>query len=196
MVSGFVIHTLGTSVDESTNSSKVLYSKFFRYDLLDEQSLLYERMKRKQQISIVASQTRSMCHLRRQASGRPANDFTVHLSDEPISLLEEDIGVYSLEAGDPFTQEKIVLWVSVFSLGFSLICDLQENLALAEYTLRMLVKYLVDSLKLLTNSNNIVLSADKIEMSLDKFIPLGQLLFLNHQAVQVLERELSSKMSL
>ncbi|KAM4807613.1 AP-5 complex subunit sigma-1 [Rhinophrynus dorsalis] len=141
-------------------------------------------------------QAESMCVLRRQASGRPASDFVAHSSDEPISLHEEDVGVFRLAPGDPFSEEMIVLWVAVFSLGFSLICDSQDNLTLAESTLRMVAKYLVESLKLLTHSSNVVLRADKIEMTLDKFMPHGQLLFLNHQAVQALEKELSSSMTL
>ncbi|XP_012821406.1 AP-5 complex subunit sigma-1 isoform X2 [Xenopus tropicalis] len=202
MVYGFVIHTVGATLDETPNSSRVLYSKVFNYDMLDqkqnsdEQYLHNERIKRKQRIAIVARQAESMCLLSRQASGRPASDFIVHPTDEPIYLLEEDVGVFSLPPGDVFTSEKIVLWVSVFSLGFSLICDSQENLTLAECTLRTVVKYLVDSLKLLTNSSNVVLKADKIEMSLDKFMPHGQLLFLNHQATQALEKELSNSMPL
>lgn len=60
----------------------------------------------------------------------------------------------------------------------------------------MLVRYLVDSLKLLTNSTNVILRADKIHLSLDRFIPQGHLLFLNHQASQALEKELNNVMTL
>ncbi|XP_053560298.1 AP-5 complex subunit sigma-1 [Bombina bombina] len=200
MVYGFIIHTVGASPGGNDNICRVLHSKIFSCDILDEklraeeQYLERERLKRKEQIAVVARQTESMCLQMRQASGRPASDFVVHAVDEAITLHEEDVGVYSLAPGDPFSEEKIVLWVGVFSLGFSMICDAQDNLTLAESSLRLVVKYLIDSLKLLTHSSNVVLKADKIEMTLNKFMPHGQLLFLNHQAVQTLEKELSSGM--
>ncbi|XP_075428851.1 AP-5 complex subunit sigma-1 isoform X2 [Ascaphus truei] len=202
MVYGFVIHTVGACPDGNANLCRVLYSRVFSGDLLgdkprsEERSPERERLKRKEQIAVVARQAESMCLLMRQASGRPAGDFVAHSSDEPIVLQEEDVGVFSLSPGDPFGEGKTVLWVGVFSLCFSLICDSQDNLPLAESSLRMLVKYLVDFLKLLTHSSNVVLKVDKIEMTLNKFMPHGQLLFLNHQAVQALENELSSSITL
>ncbi|CAH2299269.1 AP-5 complex subunit sigma-1 [Pelobates cultripes] len=202
MVYGFIIHTLGPGPNGSPKLSQVLYSRIFSCDLPDDKLQSEEygldkvRLRRKERVAIVARQTESMCLLRRQVSGKPASDYSVHLTDESILLQEEDVGVYSLGSGDPFPHEKIVLWVAVFSFGFSLICNVQENLTLAESTLRMLVKYLVESTKLLTHSSNILLRADMIEMSIDKFMPQGQLLFLNHQAVQALEKELSGSMTL
>ncbi|XP_075041167.1 AP-5 complex subunit sigma-1 [Mixophyes fleayi] len=201
MVYGFIIYTMGSVPGGSPKPCRVLYSRLFHCDLVDEKlrsddDLEEEMVRRKDQIAVVARQAESMCQLRRQVSGRPASDFVVHSLDEAISLHEDDVGVFALSAGDPFSQEMIVLWVGVYSLGFSLICDSQDNLPLAESTLRMVVKYLVDSLKLLTHSSNAILRADKIEMSLDSFIPQGHLLFLNHQAVQVLEKELNGSMTL
>ncbi|XP_063781441.1 AP-5 complex subunit sigma-1 [Pseudophryne corroboree] len=202
MVYGFIIHTVGTGPNGSPKPCRVLYSRVFHCDLVDEKllsgedELEQEMVRRKDQIAVVARQAETMCQLRRQVSGRPASDFIVHSSDEAVSLHEEDVGVFGLSAGDPFYQEMAVLWVGVYSLVFSLICDPQDNVALAESTLRMVVKYLVDSLKLLTHSSNAILRADKIQMALDKFIPQGQLLFLNHQAVQVLEKELSNALTL
>ncbi|KAM4708986.1 AP-5 complex subunit sigma-1 isoform 1-T2 [Discoglossus pictus] len=198
MVYGFVIHTVGASPGGDASICRVLYSRVFSSDILDEKlrseetNLERERLKRKEQIAVVARQSESMCLLMRQASGRPPGDFVVSSPDDPISLHEDDVGVYALSAGDPFSQEKTVLWVGVFSLGFSLICESHDNLSVAESSLRLVVKNLVESLKLLTHSSNVVLKADKIEMTLNKFMPHGQLLFLNHQAVQAVEKELSS----
>ncbi|KAM8940038.1 AP-5 complex subunit sigma-1 [Pelodytes ibericus] len=195
MVYGFVVHTLGPGPGGTPGVSTVLYSQVFGCDLSDEK-LDTGRSQRKEQIAIVARQTQTMCLLRRQLAGRSVSDYVIHSTEDPISLHEEDVGAFTLSAGDPFPQELTVLWVAVFSLGFSLICDLHDSLTLAEITLRLLVKYLVDSLKLLTQSSNILLRADKIQMSIDKFMPHGQLLFLNHQAAQALEKELSGSMTL
>ncbi|XP_040191517.1 AP-5 complex subunit sigma-1 [Rana temporaria] len=202
MVHGFVIHTVGAGPGEGPDLCRVLYSHLFGCNLLeeklraDEVALEKDRARRMDQIAVVARQTESMCLLRRQVSGRPASDFIIQSVDEPVSFHEEEVGMYGLVAGDPFPQEMTVLWMGCFSLGFSLICDSLDNLTLAESTLRMLVRYLVDSLKLLTNSTNVILRADKIHLSLDRFIPQGHLLFLNHQASQALEKELNNSMTL
>ncbi|XP_018414965.1 PREDICTED: AP-5 complex subunit sigma-1 [Nanorana parkeri] len=202
MVYGFVIHTVGAAPGEGPELCRVLYYHWFGCGLLDEKlrmdevALEKDRARRMDQIAVVARQSEAMCLLRRQASGRPASDFVMHPQEEPVFLHEDDVGIYGLGVGDPFPQEVTVLWMGAFSLGFSLICDSLDNLTLAQSTLRMLVKYLVDNLKLLTNSTNVILRADKILMSLDKFIPQGHLLFLNHQATQVLEKELNNAMAL
>ncbi|XP_068122364.1 AP-5 complex subunit sigma-1 [Hyperolius riggenbachi] len=202
MVYGFVIHTVGASPGEGSPQCRILYSRLFRCHPLDDKlrtddaALEKERLQRMDQIAIVARQTESMCLLRRQASGGPASDFVIHSGDEQVLLQEEDAGMYGLYPGDPFPQEMTVLWVGVYSLGFSLICDSLDNLTLAESVLRTLVKSLVDSLKILGNSTNVLLRTDRIELTLEKFIPEGHLLFLSHQTVQALERELTTSMIL
>ncbi|XP_065453461.1 AP-5 complex subunit sigma-1 isoform X1 [Chrysemys picta bellii] len=137
-------------------------------------------------------QVDSACKLLHQASGRPASDFPIQLPDEPISLQDAPSGVFRLPPGDPFCENKTVLWLGVLSLGFALVCDPQENLTLAENTLRLVVKYLLEHLKLLNQGSDVVLKADKTEIILSKFLPHGQLLFLNDQFVQGLEKELGA----
>nr|XP_006113292.1 AP-5 complex subunit sigma-1 [Pelodiscus sinensis] len=146
-------------------------------------------------ISPVSRQVDSACKLLHQASGRPASDFLIQLPDEPISLQDALSGVFRLPPGDPFCEDKPVLWLAVLSLGFALVCDPQENLLLAENTLRLVAKCLLEHLKLLSQGSNVVLKADKTELILSKFLPHGQLLFLNEQFVQGLERELSACLS-
>lgn len=133
-----------------------------------------------------------MCKLQQQVSGRPAADIVLQLPDEPMSLQDAPAGLFRLPAGDPFGDRKTVLWLGVLSLGFVLVCDPHENLMLAESTLRLLARYLLDHLRLLGPGSDIVLKADKTEVILNKVLPHGQLLFLNDQFVQALERELSA----
>ncbi|XP_056407952.1 AP-5 complex subunit sigma-1 [Hyla sarda] len=200
MVYGFIIHTVAPP--GGGESCRVLYHRVFSCGLVDEQRrtdedfLEKETIRRKEQMADVARQVESRCLLRRQLSARPAADFATHSPEETVSLHEEDVGVLGLPPGEPFPQEMTVLYVGVHYLGFSLICDPQENLTLAEMTLRMVAKYLLETLRLLTHSSNAILRADKVELTLDKFIPQGALLFLSHQAVQALEKELSSCMTL
>ncbi|XP_040275326.1 AP-5 complex subunit sigma-1 [Bufo bufo] len=184
MVYAFLIHTVG-----APGPCRLLYQRLFRCGA-EEDFLEKEEVGRKGQLTAAARRVESLCLLRRQFS-LPAAD-----PEEALTLHEEDVGVLGLPPGEPFPQEMTVLWVGVHHLGFSLICDPQENLTLAEMTLRMMVKYLLETLRLQTHSSNAILRADKMELALNAFIPQGALLFLSHQAVQALEKELSSCMTL
>ncbi|KAH1169931.1 hypothetical protein KIL84_000916 [Mauremys mutica] len=202
MVHAFLIHTLHPRPGAEAGLCRVLYSRVFGSERLDQSpeepgphDLEKERLGRKEQILAVARQVDSTCKLLHQASGRPASDFPVQLPDEPISLQDAPSGVFRLPPGDPFCENKTVLWLGVLSLGFALVCDPQENLMLAENTLRLVVKYLLEHLKLLNQGSDVVLKADKTEIILSKFLPHGQLLFLNDQFVQGLEKELGACLS-
>lgn len=137
-------------------------------------------------------QVESLCRLQQQASGCPSTDPQPQFSDEPLSLHEAPHGAFYLGAGDPFQEPQTVVWLGVLSLGFALVLDTHENLLLAESTLRLLVRLLLDHLRLLTPGNNFLLRADRIEGILARFLPHGQLLFLNDQFVQDLEKEFSA----
>ncbi|CAN2388317.1 AP-5 complex subunit sigma-1 [Pristimantis euphronides] len=178
MLYGFLIHTVAPA-----EPSRVLHRRLFCGGTEGEPV--------RRQMAAVASQVASQCLLRRQLCTRPAAD-----TEEPLTLHEEDIGVLGLPPGALFPQGALVLWVGVHTLGFSLICDPQENLPLAETTLRTLVTHLLQTLRLPAHSSNAVLRADKVELTLDTFIPQGALLFLSHPAVQALEGELSGCMTL
>lgn len=132
--------------------------------------------------------------LYQQSSGKPHADHLIQLPDEPISLQDAPSGVLRLPPGDPFREDKTILWLGVQALGFALVCDGHENLMLAENTLRLLTKALLDHLKLLSSGSDLLLKADKAELLLSKFLPHGQLLFLNDQFVLGLEREVSSSL--
>lgn len=143
---------------------------------------------------MLCRQVESACQLSHQASGKPYSEHLLQLPDEPISLQDAPAGVFRLPSGDPFREDKTVLWLAVQSLGFALVCDPHENLMLAESTLRILVKSLLDHLKLLSSGSDVLLKADKTEVILGKFLPNGQLLFLNEQFVLGLEKELSASL--
>ena len=137
-------------------------------------------------------QVESMCQLQQQASGRPPTDLQPQSSDEPVPLHEAPQGAFRLAAGDPFQEPRTVVWLGVLSLGFVLVLDVHENLLLAEGTLRLLARLLFDHLRLLAPGSNLLLRADRIEGILARFLPHGQLLFLNDQFVQGLEKEFSA----
>ncbi|XP_051898444.1 AP-5 complex subunit sigma-1 [Pristis pectinata] len=205
MVRGFVLLTLGRG------RSRVLYSRLFaaegspgEREAPDPASapapdqvglgLQRSRLREKEQLTAVARQVSSSCVLARQAADKPLYDSGAAIGEEPIGSLEPDLGVFRLSAAEIFTEEAIVVWMGVLSLGFALICDTNENLMLAENTLRLLVKYFKEHLKLLIQSNDVVLKTDRIEAILNTFLPHGQLMFLNCCFIQSLEKELNASM--
>ncbi|KAM6163239.1 AP-5 complex subunit sigma-1 isoform 1-T1 [Rhynchocyon petersi] len=196
MVHAFLIHTLRAPNAEDTGFCRVLYSCVFGSEKSPEDSRPYsterDRLLRKEQLLAVARQAESMCRLQQQASGRFSMDLPPQSSDEPMSLHEAPHGAFRLPAGDPFQEPRTVVWLGVMSLGFALVLDAHENLLLAEGTLRLLARLLCDHLRLLTPGTSLLLRADRVEAILARFLPQGQLLFLNDQFVHSLEKELSA----
>ncbi|XP_062059900.1 AP-5 complex subunit sigma-1 [Lepus europaeus] len=196
MVHAFLIHTLRAPHAEDTSFCRVLYSCVFGAEKSPDDPRPHQaerdRLLRKEQILTVARQVESMCRLQLQASGRPTVDLQPPASDEPVPLQEAPYGAFRLAAGDPFREPRTVLWLGVLSLGFALVLDTHDNLLLAESTLRLLARLLLDHLRLLAPGTNLLLRADRIEGILTRFLPHGQLLFLNDQFVQVLEKEFSA----
>ncbi|ELV12837.1 AP-5 complex subunit sigma-1 [Tupaia chinensis] len=195
MVYAFLIHTLRAPHAEDQGLCRVLYSCVFGAEKSPDDPRPHgaerDRLLRKEQILAVARQVESMCRLQQQASGRPPVDLQPQSSDEPVPLHEAPHGAFRLAAGDPFREPRTVVWLGVLSLGFALILDTHENLLLAEGTLRLLAR-LLDHLRLLAPSSSLLLRADRIEGILTRFLPHGQLLFLNDQFVQGLEKEFSA----
>ncbi|XP_072353765.1 AP-5 complex subunit sigma-1 [Scyliorhinus torazame] len=153
-----------------------------------------QRLRSKEQLAAVARQVKSSCILARQAADKPLPDFGSVVTEECAGLQDTDLGVFCLPAGDIFAEETTVVWMAVLSLGFALICDPYENLTLAENTLRLMVKYFTEHLKLLIQGNDLVLKTDRIEAILNTFLPHGQLMFINCCFIQSLEKELNASM--
>ncbi|XP_008842561.1 AP-5 complex subunit sigma-1 [Nannospalax galili] len=196
MVHAFLIHTLRAPNLEDASLCRVLYSCVFGTEKSADDPRPHgaerDRLLQKEQILTVARQVESLCQLQQQACGRPPTDLQPQSSDEPVPLHEAPHGAFYLAAGDPFQEPKIVVWLGVLPLGFALVLDIHENLLLAESTLRLLARLLLDHLRLLAPSTNLLLRADRIEGILARFLPHGQLLFLNDQFVQDLEKEFSA----
>uniref|UniRef100_V9L6E8 Protein C20orf29-like protein n=1 Tax=Callorhinchus milii TaxID=7868 RepID=V9L6E8_CALMI len=203
MVHGFLVLAL-SSAEES--NCRLLYSRQFGSDEVgrgedpaggeeEEGDLRARRLVRKERLAAVSRQVKSLCAMARQASEKPIPDFGSVIGEESIAVQEAEFGVFRLPAGDPFVEEKTVLWMGVLSLGFALICEAHENLMLAENTLKLIVKNLMECLKLLIHGNDILLKTDKIEMVLNTFLPHGQLMFINCCFIQSLDKELSICMS-
>ncbi|XP_067898357.1 AP-5 complex subunit sigma-1 [Heterodontus francisci] len=202
MVRGFVLLSLGPG-----ELSRLIYSRLFAAERLQDSEdgegeressaaaeLRHQRQRLggKEQLAAVARQVKSSCILARQAADKPLPDFGSMITEEVAGPQDSDLGVFRLPAGDIFTEETTVVWMAVLSLGFALICDPYENLMLAENTLRLMVKYLTEHLKLLIQGNDVVLKTDRIEVILNTFLPHGQLMFINCCFIQSLEKELNA----
>lgn len=196
MVHAFLIHTLKPPNLEDAGLCRVLYSCVFGTEKSPDdprpQGAERDRLLRKEQMLAVARQVESLCQLQQQASGQPPMDLQPQSSDEPVPLHEAPHGAFCLAAGDPFQEPQTVVWLGILSLGFALVLDAHENLLLAESTLRLLAHLLLDHLRLLVPGTNLLLRADRIEGILARFLPHGQLLFLNDQFIQGLEKEFSA----
>ncbi|NXO80843.1 AP5S1 protein, partial [Sitta europaea] len=149
-----------------------------------------QRLRRKEQLLVVARQVASQCQLLKSSLGRPSSPQLPQLPDEPLSLQDAPGGLFQLAPGDPFPEQVTVAWLSVLSLAFALVCEPRENLSLAEITLRRLAPRLLQALRLLSPGADVLLRPDAADGLLDRLLPHGQMLFLNEHFLQAMDREL------
>uniref|UniRef100_A0A8C9NF30 Adaptor related protein complex 5 subunit sigma 1 n=1 Tax=Serinus canaria TaxID=9135 RepID=A0A8C9NF30_SERCA len=103
-----------------------------------------------QGVSLFSSrQVATQCQLLQTSLGCPSSPQLPQLPDELMSLQDAPGGLFQLPPGDPFPERVTVVWLSVLALAFALVCEPQENLSLAEITLRRLAPRLLVSLRLL-----------------------------------------------
>ncbi|XP_046871900.1 AP-5 complex subunit sigma-1 [Hypomesus transpacificus] len=199
MVQCFLIHTICPVTTLASGECRVLYCRVFG----PEESVLsgndrepgpeHRRLLQKEKVAVVARQVRSAVTLSREASGRVLVETV--LGEEAVALQEADSGVLRLRAGEPFSGERSVLWLGVQSLGFTLVCEPHENLLLAEGTLRNLTRHCLENLRMLGAGSEVLLKSDRVDVLLDRVLPHGQLLFLNHRLAQTLDKEVAAYMT-
>ncbi|XP_029943067.1 AP-5 complex subunit sigma-1 [Salarias fasciatus] len=201
MVLCFMIHTVCPLGALSPGDGRVLYCRMFGPDegvLTGETRELSpeeKRLLRREKSAVVARLVQSAALLARQASGRPPADSAPGPGEESLALQEAEGGVVRLRAGEPFSRELSALWLSVHSLGFTLLCEPHENPLLAQGTLRTLTRLCLDHLHLLGPGSEVLLRSNRIDALLSRLLPHGQLLFLNHRFAQSLEKEAAAYMS-
>ncbi|XP_008314602.1 AP-5 complex subunit sigma-1 [Cynoglossus semilaevis] len=191
MVRCFLIHTVVPVQTLSSGDSRVLYSRSFGPNELDsELSPEDRRLLEKERMLLVVRQVRSTVSLSREASGKPVVEMVP--GEETLALQESSSGVIRLRAGEPFPEEMSAIWLAVQSLGFTLVCEAHENLLLAEGTLRNLVRHCLESLHMLGQGSEVLLRSHRIDALLNRLLPHGQLLFLNHRFHHSLEKEVAA----
>ncbi|KAI4891237.1 hypothetical protein NFI96_034638 [Prochilodus magdalenae] len=199
MVVCFLIHTVCPVSALSPGESRILYSRVFGPEDVElsgespAENPERRRLARKEKLGVVARQVRSAVCLSREASGSGCVEAV--LGEEAVALGEAECGVLSLGRGEPFAGPSIALWLGVQALAFTLVCQPHENLLLAEGTLRNLARHCLEELRLLGTGSEVLLKSDRVDAMLQRLLPHGQLLFLNHRFAQNLDKELSSYMS-
>ncbi|XP_077992682.1 AP-5 complex subunit sigma-1-like [Glandiceps talaboti] len=198
MVYAFIIHTL------EPGSCRVLYSSTFgQEDIEREQSDSEDsdelkgselRTVRKEQIEIVAKQVQSEFSFRRAVSGRTF-DEEVQILNSSESSLPYETGIFRLRDGDPFKEERLVVWTGTVNCAFVLVCYKHENRIQAESVLRTIVRYLQEYVRVISRPTEAMTKADKVTTVIHQFLPNGQILFMNHRVIRQFEKEMEALLS-
>ena len=93
----------------------------------------------------------------------------------------------------PFRYPKIAVWQGTGNTCLTLLCEPQENRLLAESVLKTLVKFLQEHLRLLQNPTEVLNKPERLEIILNRFLPEGNLVCMNHRVVRQLEKEVDVK---
>ncbi|XP_066535737.1 AP-5 complex subunit sigma-1 [Hoplias malabaricus] len=191
MVLCFLVHTVSSVSSLSSSESRLLFSRVFGAEM--EENPEKGRLALKEKLGVVARQVRTAVCVSREASGSVCGEAV--LGEEALALGEAECGVLSLGRAEPFAGENVALWLGVQALAFTLVCQPHENLLLAEGTLRNLARHCLEELRLLGTGSEVLLKSDRIDATLQRLLPHGQLLFLNHRFAQNMDKELSNYMS-
>lgn len=192
MVVCFLIHTVSPVNALSAGESRILYARVFGPQTGDARDYTPEqrRLMQKEKLHIVARQVQSAVTLSWEASGNPCPEAA--LGEEAAALGEAECGVFSLGNAELFPDRSVVLWLSVQSLAFTLVCRPHENLLLAEGTIRNIARHCLEELRLLGPGTEMLLKSDRVDAMLHRLLPHGQLLFLNHRFAFSLDKEMAS----
>lgn len=81
------------------------------------------------------------------------------------------------------------MWLGAGYTCFTLICEKTENRMLAESVLKTLIRFLQQHVGLLSIPTEACLKPERIAVILDKFLPQGNLIFMNHRVIRQIEKE-------
>lgn len=153
------------------------------------------KTKRREQEQAVADEVQSEYSFRMATSGR-SYELEMQILLTEGTLPEFEIGYFRLSpSGATATkEEKIVVWLAALNTAFSFVCDVNENRLLAESVLKLLIKYLQDYCRAVSEPNLVLAKPDRVALIVDQFLPKGKLLFMNHRVVRQFEKELEIKM--
>ena len=105
-----------------------------------------------------------------------------------------EMGFTRFPKGEPFSNEKIAVWLASLHYGFTVLCERNENRLLAELALKQLICYMRDQLKIYQHPDVFYNRPDQIAYVVDKFIPNGQLICMNQKLIKQFEKELDTQL--
>uniref|UniRef100_UPI00358F1154 AP-5 complex subunit sigma-1 n=1 Tax=Myxine glutinosa TaxID=7769 RepID=UPI00358F1154 len=189
MVYAFLVHTATPGV------CRVFYSQVFAVDgLFEEEEEDYDRRRllRKERLAALARQVQTACVLAAEADDRLNVEAQHPLAgfDESrtlVAIAEAETGALRLPSGDLFSQELAALWLAPGKLALTLLCEEHDNLTVAEMALRRMAAALLVAPR---PDTDLLMRPERVDLLLDALMPCGQLLFLNHQLMRNLEKEL------
>uniref|UniRef100_A0A8C4Q1E7 Adaptor related protein complex 5 subunit sigma 1 n=1 Tax=Eptatretus burgeri TaxID=7764 RepID=A0A8C4Q1E7_EPTBU len=189
MVYAFLVHTATPGV------CRMFYSQVFAVDeILEEEEEDYDRRRllRKERLAAVARQVQTACVLAAEADYRLNVEAQQPLAgfDESrtlVAIAEAETGALRLPPGDLFSQELAALWLAPSKLALTLLCEEHDNLTVAEMVLRRMAAALLTAPR---PDMDLLMRPERVDLLLDTMMPCGQLLFLNHQLMRNLEKEL------
>ncbi|XP_041369111.1 AP-5 complex subunit sigma-1-like [Gigantopelta aegis] len=191
MVFAFLINTL------LPGSSKVLFYQFYGQRALpkDDSDITFEEIRtgRKNEIHTIANEVHSEYQFRRSVSNRTVEEDVQRLNSDDM-LPDFDTGHFLIHEGHNFPKGSFVTWMGAGFTGFALVCDKTESRLTAESVLRLLVRYLQEYVRVLNQPAETGIRSDRILLVLNKFLPSGSLLVMNHRVIRHLEKELDSFM--
>ena len=164
------------------------------------------RKLRKQHITRVAEQVHSEYQFRREVNNLTPDEDIQRLSNDD-TLPEFEIGHFRVQTptaspdtivegggGQNVKTFQHVTWMGAALTGFILLCDSCENRAVAGQVLRLLVRFLQEHVRVLSQPSEIANRVERVAEVLDRGLPDGNLLFMNHRVVRQIEKELESAM--
>lgn len=159
----------------------------------------------KQHISRVADQVHSEYQFRRDTNNLTPEEDIQRLNNDD-TLPEFEVGHFRVEtpvfsSGNPGDTDKTsyknyqhVTWMGAALTGFILLCESCENRVVAEQVLRLLVRFLQEHVRVLNHPTEIAHKVERVAEVLDRILPDGNLLFMNHRVVRQIEKELETVM--
>jgi len=110
------------------------------------------------------------------------------------TIPEMELGFLRVSGLQP--QGNIAVWQGSGDTGFILLCDPTENRMQAETSLKLIINNLQNYLRLMNQPMEVLNKPERIALLLNKFLPDGNLILMNHRVVRQLEKELETLMKL
>ena len=164
-------------------------------------SLDGNRKKIKDHLTEIAEQVHSEYQFRREANNLSPEEDILRLNNDDTlpdfevghfrtTASQESFATQSFEPGD----FQHVTWMGAALTAFAFVCDPTENRANSVQILKLLIRFLQEHVRVLTQPSEVVNRLDRVAEVTERIIPDGSLLFLNHRFVRQIEKDLESAM--